>query len=40
MKKITKRIKTYSRGLSKMRRKIIIEIKSNYLKMIHEIHGK
>ena len=40
MKKITKRIKTYSRGLNKMRRKIIIEIKSNYLKMIHEIHGK
>ena len=36
MKKITKHIKTYSRGLNKMRRKIIIDIKSNYLKLIHE----
>ena len=40
MKKLTKLIKTYSRELKKMRRKIIIEIKSNYLKMIYEIHGK
>ena len=40
MKKLTKLIKTYSREVKKkMRRKIIIEIKSNYMKMIYEIHG-
>ena len=32
--------KTYPREIKEMRRKIIIEIKSNYLKMIYEIHGK
>ena len=40
MKKLTKLIKTYSRELKKMQRKIIIEIKSNYVKMIYDIHGK
>ena len=40
MKKLTKLIKTFSRELKKMRRKIIIEIKSNYVKMICDIHGK
>ena len=41
MKKLTKHKKTYSRELKKkMRRKIIIKIQSNYLKMIYEIHGK
>ena len=30
----------FERIKKKMRRKIIIEIKSNYLKMIYEIHGK
>ena len=34
------RSKENERELKKMRRKIIIEIKSNYLKMIYEIHGK
>ena len=38
--KLTKLIKPYSRELKKMRRKIIIEIKSNYVKMIYDIHGK
>ena len=32
--------KENERELKKMRRKIIIEIKSNYLKMIYKIHGK
>ena len=36
--KTYKTYKTYSRELKKMRRKIIIEIKSNYLEMIYEIH--
>ena len=40
MKKLAKLIKTYSRELKGMRRKIIIEIESNYLKMMYEIHGK
>ena len=38
-----KTCKTYKNlfdRIKKMRRKIIIEIKSNYLKMIYEIHGK
>ena len=35
-----KTCKTYSRELKEMRRKIIIEIKSNYSKLIYEIHGK
>ena len=35
MKKLTKHIKTYSRGLAKIRRNIIIKIKSNYLEMIY-----
>ena len=38
-----KTYKTYKNlfeRIKKMRRKIIIEIKSNYLKMIYEIHGK
>ena len=34
------RSKENERELKKMRRKIIIEIKSNYLKMMYEIHGK
>ena len=34
------RSKENERELKKMRRKIIIEIKSNYLKMIYKIHGK
>ena len=40
MQKLTKLMKTFSRELKKMPRKIIIEIKSNYLKMMYEIHGK
>ena len=40
MKKLAKHIKTYSRGLEKIRRNIIIKIKSNYLEMIYEIHKK
>ena len=40
MKKRTKNIKTYSRGLEKIRRNIIIKIKSNYLEMIYKIHKK
>ena len=40
MEKLTKHIKTYSREFQKMQKKIIIEIKSNYLKMIYEICGK
>ena len=40
MKKTTKLIKTYSRELKKIRKKIVIEIKSSYSKMIYEIHEK
>ena len=40
MKNLAKHVKTYSRELQKMRRIIIIEIKSKYLKMIYKIHGK
>ena len=39
-KKLAKHIKTYSKELKNIRRKIIIEIKSNSLKMRYEIHGK